>query len=107
MSAPVGIADVRDPRLGPERLWDSRPDLTPLPPIWSNRVEQASRHVSKLVVGDNHPYPPYRHRLRARPSCWMGSRERSPTRRHPYIPVGCHLPLRIRAGGSSDTRPPV
>ncbi|WP_197460609.1 DedA family protein [Acetobacter tropicalis] len=52
MSAPVGIADVRDLRLGPERLWDSRPDLTPLPPVWSNRVEQAGRHVSKLVVGD-------------------------------------------------------
>src|SRR3546814_415201 len=107
MSAPVGIADVRDPRLGPERLWDSRPDLTPLPPIWSNRVEQAGRHVSKLVVGDNHPYHQSRHRLRARPSCWLGSRERRPQRRHPYIPVGCHRQLRLRAGGHCDPRPHV
>src|SRR3546814_818377 len=47
------------------------------------------------------------HRLRARPSCWLGSRERRPQRRHPYIPVGCHRQLRLRAGGHCDPRPHV
>src|SRR3546814_12479027 len=99
MSAPVGIADVRDPRLGPERLWDSRPDLTPLPPSWSNRVEQAGRHVSKLVVGYNHPNHQSRLRLSAFTSFWRGTVERRPPRRQWSSLVVSHRQLLLRACG--------
>src|SRR3546814_15881099 len=97
MSAPVGIADVRDSRLGPERLWDSRPDFTPLPSIWSNRVEQAGRNVTKFVVGDNHTYHKSRCRIRTRPLRWVGSRDRRAQRLRPSLPVGCLRTVRLGA----------